>query len=94
MMPERLTLTVDADLLRELDRLIDDGVYQSRSQAVRVALERILRRVDAPRVASDSADFDAETWLRGADELRNKVETTPLTDEFLQKAKAHGRAST
>lgn len=42
-MPQLVT-RIDQELAREIDRLIDDGVVKSRSEAVRLGLEALIER--------------------------------------------------
>jgi Arc/MetJ-type ribon-helix-helix transcriptional regulator len=44
MPTEKLTVTVEAELIRKLERWVRDGRYPNRSQAVQAALDLLERR--------------------------------------------------
>jgi hypothetical protein len=49
MAKSRLTFTLDPDVLAEIDRLVEAGVFLNRSQAVREAVEEKLRSLGGAR---------------------------------------------
>jgi Arc/MetJ-type ribon-helix-helix transcriptional regulator len=73
MRRRRITVTIDEELLRDVDRRVAAGEFSSRSRAVRAALLRILH--DPPLGGSllrELANLDsgeeralAEEWLAG-----------------------------
>lgn len=48
----QLVTRVDEDLLADIDRLVADGVVANRSEAVRLALERLVDQQQRQRVGS------------------------------------------
>jgi Arc/MetJ-type ribon-helix-helix transcriptional regulator len=47
---------VDDDLTREVDRLVTDGVVASRSAAVRLGLEELIKRHRSRRIGQSIVD--------------------------------------
>ncbi len=54
----KVTITIDQDLLRRLDRAVEANRFVSRSQAVREAVRDKLRRVQRTRLARECAKLD------------------------------------
>ncbi len=54
----KIAVSLDDKLLRKLDRLVERGVYPSRSQAVRAAIEAQVTRLDRGRLARECAKLD------------------------------------
>ena len=48
----QLVTRVDDDLLADIDRMVADGVVANRSEAVRLALERLVDQQQRQRVGS------------------------------------------
>ena len=54
----KVAVTLDADSLREVDRLVREGRYPSRSRAVQAALAEMLARRKRSRLAEELAKID------------------------------------
>lgn len=55
---EKIAITLDAEFIDELDRLVDKHVFQSRSQAIREAVSEKLFRLKSNRLASECSKLD------------------------------------
>ncbi|MEX0757882.1 MAG: ribbon-helix-helix domain-containing protein [Acidimicrobiia bacterium] len=63
----QIVTQLDEDLVRQVDQLVKDGTFESRSEAVRVALAALVdthrrRRTSDQIVASYTAQPQDETW--------------------------------
>jgi len=54
----KIAITVDEHALEELDRLVRDGVYPNRSQAIEAAVKERIERVHRMRLARECAKLD------------------------------------
>ena len=54
----KVTVSIEANLLKKVDRLVKDRVFSSRSQAVQSAVEEKLSRIDSNRLARECAKLD------------------------------------
>ena len=54
----KIAITVDERALQELDRLVNEGVYPNRSQAIEAAVKERIERVRRSRLACESAKLD------------------------------------
>jgi metal-responsive CopG/Arc/MetJ family transcriptional regulator len=54
----KIAITVDEDALAEVDRLVREGMFQNRSQAIERALKERLDRVRRSRLAREAAKLD------------------------------------
>ncbi len=52
---EKIAITLDEEFIGELDRLVNQHVFQSRSQAIREAVSEKLRRMKRSRLATECA---------------------------------------
>jgi metal-responsive CopG/Arc/MetJ family transcriptional regulator len=52
---EKIAITLDARLISELDRLVEESVFQSRSQAIQEAVSEKLRRLKKTRLMTECA---------------------------------------
>ena len=52
---EKIAITLDEEFIGELDRLVDQHVFQSRSQAIQEAVSEKLRRMKRSRLATECA---------------------------------------
>ena len=52
----RLVARVDAELVAAIDELIADGPVGTRSEAVRLGLERLVDQVRRPRIGQEIVD--------------------------------------
>jgi metal-responsive CopG/Arc/MetJ family transcriptional regulator len=55
---EKIAITLDERFIGELDRLVDENVFQSRSQAIQEAVSEKLRRMKRTRLAEESAKLE------------------------------------
>lgn len=55
MAKERIAITLDQEFVGELDRLVSQRVFQSRSQAIQEAVSEKLRRMKRSRLAQECA---------------------------------------
>lgn len=54
----KVAITLDAGTLERLDKLVDQSVYPSRSQAIQEAVQEKLARLDQSRLARECAKLD------------------------------------
>ena len=54
----KIAITVDEDALAEVDRLVREGMFPNRSQAIERALKERLDRVRRSRLAREAAKLD------------------------------------
>jgi metal-responsive CopG/Arc/MetJ family transcriptional regulator len=64
----KVALTLDADLLRQVDELVARQKFRNRSQAVEAALADKLRRLARTRLAREAAKLNPAEEKRVADE--------------------------
>lgn len=55
MRKEKIAITLDEEFIGELDRLVNQHVFQSRSQAIQEAVSEKLRRMKRTRLATECA---------------------------------------
>lgn len=55
----KIAITVDEQALAEVDRLVQQGVYPNRSQAIEDALQERIARLHRSRLARECAKLDA-----------------------------------
>ena len=55
---EKIAITLDADFISELDRLIDANVFQNRSQAIQEAVKEKLLKLKRVRLAKECANLE------------------------------------
>ncbi len=55
MRKEKIAITLDEEFIGELDRLVNQHVFQSRSQAIQEAVSEKLRRMKRSRLAAECA---------------------------------------
>ena len=83
-MPQLVT-RVNEELLAEIDRLIEEGVFQSRSAAVRQGLELLIRTHRRPSIGKQISggyrrtppDEDLDTWAETAGRAMIEAEPWP-----------------
>ena len=56
---EKIAITLDEEFIDELDKLISEHVFQSRSQAIREAVSEKLLRLKRNRLAAECSKLDA-----------------------------------
>jgi Arc/MetJ-type ribon-helix-helix transcriptional regulator len=58
MSTAKIAITLEEDLLKQLDRKVKEGKFPSRSRAIQEAVEEKLARMDQTRLAPESAKLD------------------------------------
>lgn len=63
----QIVARLDEDLVRHVDQLVEDGTFESRSEAVRVALSALVDRYRRERIGAQIVDGyiaqpQDETW--------------------------------
>ena len=73
---ERIAITLDEEFVGELDRLVSQRVFESRSQAIQEAVSEKLRRMKRNRLARECAKLQpafekamAEEGMEGLNEI-------------------------
>jgi len=64
----KVAISLDANTLRRLDRLVRHKVFPSRSQAIQEAVEEKLGRLEGLRLARECAKLDPATEKAMAEE--------------------------
>ena len=64
----KVALTIDAELLQQVDTLVSERRFRNRSQAVEPALAEKLDRLARTRLATECSKLDAALEQRLADE--------------------------
>jgi Arc/MetJ-type ribon-helix-helix transcriptional regulator len=54
----KVAVTLDAETVRRVDRLVRDGRYPNRSQAIEAAIAAQLQRLERRRLAEECAKLD------------------------------------
>ena len=57
---EKIAITLDKQSIGELDRLVEERVFQSRSQAVQEAVSEKLQRIKRTRLAVESGKLNLQ----------------------------------
>jgi len=55
---EKIAITLDEEFVGELDRLVNQHVFQNRSQAIQEAVREKLRRMKRSRLATECAKLE------------------------------------
>lgn len=55
---EKIAITIDERFIGELDRLVDENIFQSRSQAIQEAVSEKLMRMKRTRLAEECTRLD------------------------------------
>jgi Arc/MetJ-type ribon-helix-helix transcriptional regulator len=58
MSTTKVAITLDREVLRQVDRLVAEGRYSSRSRAIQEAVRRHLERTRRRRLAEEAAKLD------------------------------------
>ncbi len=58
MAKSKVAVSLDVRILEKLDRLVEAAVFPSRSQAIQVAVEEKLARLERSRLARECAKLD------------------------------------
>lgn len=64
----KVAISLDEELLKKLDREVEEGKFPSRSRAIQDAIEEKLTRLDRTRLIRESAKLDLEVEQKLADE--------------------------
>jgi len=55
----KIAITLDEEYVEQIDRMVDEHIFQNRSQAVQEAVSDKLRKVKQGRLASECAKLDS-----------------------------------
>jgi len=78
MKVDKVTVSIDSDMVRQLDRLVRSKVFPSRSRAIQEAVSEKLSRIDRNRLVRELAKIDVAEEKAMADEgLASEVEQWP-----------------
>jgi metal-responsive CopG/Arc/MetJ family transcriptional regulator len=64
----KVTISIESTLLRRVDHLVKSRVFSNRSQAIQVAVEEKVARLDNNRLAQECAKLDRVQEQALADE--------------------------
>ena len=74
----KLAVTLDSDLVENLDQLVSEALFPNRSQAIQAAVSEKLARLARTRLARECAKLDPEEERALAEEgLAGSAETWP-----------------
>lgn len=74
----KVTISIDQNLLNSIDRLVKSRVFASRSQALQVAIQEKIARLNKTRLIQESAKLDPLVEQALADEgLASELATWP-----------------
>jgi metal-responsive CopG/Arc/MetJ family transcriptional regulator len=59
MARSKIAVSLDEQTLQQLDRLVAEAIFPSRSQAIQVAVQEKLARLNQSRLARECAKLDA-----------------------------------
>lgn len=65
---DKVTISIESDLLRKIDRLVKSKVFPSRSKAIQDAVWEKIEKIDRNRLARESAKLDIAEEQALADE--------------------------
>jgi metal-responsive CopG/Arc/MetJ family transcriptional regulator len=65
---DKVTISIESNLLRKIDRLVKEKVFPSRSRVIQDAVSEKIDRIDRNRLARESAKLDIEEEQMMADE--------------------------
>lgn len=78
MATTKVAVTIDTELLAEVDLLVAQAIYPNRSKAIQVALREKLTRLRRTRLARESAKLDPRHEQEIAEEgMDQELETWP-----------------
>ena len=78
MATSKIAITLDEEILKRLDQLVDEKQFPSRSRAIQEAVKEKLSRMDRTRLLRESAKLDPEFEQQMADEgLTEDIEEWP-----------------
>jgi Arc/MetJ-type ribon-helix-helix transcriptional regulator len=74
----KVTISIDQNLLNNIDRLVKSKVFASRSQALQVAIQEKIDRLNKTRLIQESTKLDPMAEQALADEgLASELATWP-----------------
>ena len=74
----KIAITLDEEYVEQIDRLVNEHIFQNRSQAVQEAVADKLRKVKQSRLSSECAKLDPTFEKALAEEgLNMDLETWP-----------------
>jgi metal-responsive CopG/Arc/MetJ family transcriptional regulator len=74
----KVAVTIDSELLAELDQLVAQQIYPNRSKAIQAALEDKLARMRRSRLARECAKLDPQAEQTLAEEgMEQELATWP-----------------
>lgn len=65
---EKIAITLDGRSIGELDRLVEENVFQNRSQAIQEAVSEKLQRLKKTRLIAESAKLNPASERELAEE--------------------------
>ena len=68
----KIAITLDEEYVEQIDRMVDEHIFQNRSQAVQEAVSDKLRKVKQGLLASECAKLDPSFEKALADEGLNE----------------------
>jgi metal-responsive CopG/Arc/MetJ family transcriptional regulator len=68
----KVAVTIDTELLAEVDHLVAEHVFPNRSKAIQAALHDKLTRLQRSRLARESAKLDPQTEQLLAEEAMDQ----------------------
>jgi len=68
MSTQKIAISIDEPLLLELDQLVAEKAFASRSEAIRIALHEKIARIRRGRLARESAKLDPTSERAMAEE--------------------------
>ena len=78
MSASKIAITIDSTLVEELDRLVIENKFPSRSRAIQTAVTEKLKKIRATRLAMECSKLDPEYEQSLADEgLNEELESWP-----------------
>jgi metal-responsive CopG/Arc/MetJ family transcriptional regulator len=78
MPTSKVAITLDEELLKKLDRLVEEEAFPSRSRAIQEAVAEKLSRLDRTRLMRESAKLDIQAEQELAEEgIAEDVEEWP-----------------
>jgi len=74
----KVAITIDEELLKQLDRLVAERRFPNRSQAIQEAVREKLAHLDRTRLAREAAKLDRRLEQKLADEgIKGEAEEWP-----------------
>lgn len=76
MSTTKVAITIDQDLLAQIDRLVEQRVFPNRSKAIQDAIQDKLNRINRSRLARECAKLDLREEQALAEEGMEQELTT------------------